>query len=319
MELELRHLRTLCAIADTGSLGRAAAALGFTQPAVSSQLQRIERFFGQELFVRGRVGIHPTPFGFEVVVQARDVLTRAQAIGRRTTGAPCATDRVLRLAATNTPVLPGLVGRARKVLPGLAPLVSSVYSSSEIVALLEGDEVDVAIAVDYPGQELRHSADLARRALVTEPCFVALPADHPKSGQREVALADLADDAWFLTPDDGAGWPGVYYAACEAAGFVPAAVHEYLGDRAQLQRMIADGMGVSMVQATTHPIPGVTIRPLAGTPLWCRYVMVWHKARVSEEVAEALFGAAASAYKELMARAPHFQEWVARQYQVPRA
>ena len=318
MELELRHLRMLCTIADTMSLGRTASVLGCSQPAVSSQLKRIERLMGEDLFVRGSSGVTPTRFGVEVVVQAREVVALANAIGRRSTRDRRGIDRVLRLAATNSPVLPGMLRRARSVLPALAAQVSSVYSSSEIVALLEDDRLDVAVAVDYPGQELEHSADLVHRGFVTEPSFVALPAEHPAGGHPDVPLVDLAHDAWFMTPDDGAGWPGVFYAACRAAGFAPAAVHDFLGDRAHLQRMIADGLGISIVQATCTPVPGVVVKALAGTPLWCRYVLVWHRERVSDEVAETLFGAASAAYEELIARAPHFQAWAARHYRTPR-
>ncbi len=50
MELELRHLRTLRAIAEAGNLTRAATALGLAQPALSAQLRRIERALGGELF-----------------------------------------------------------------------------------------------------------------------------------------------------------------------------------------------------------------------------------------------------------------------------
>ncbi|MEU5090563.1 LysR family transcriptional regulator [Streptomyces sp. NPDC021356] len=319
MELELRHLRMLCTIADTMSLGRAATVLGCSQPAVSSQLKRIERLMGEVLFVRGSSGVTPTRFGVEVVVQAREVVALANAIGRRSTAGAHRTDRVvLRVAATNTPILPGLLQRARAVLPALTAQVSSVYSSAEIVGLLEEDRLDAAVAVDYPGQELSHSAAVVRRGIVTEPSFVALPAHHPANGQLDVPLLDLAGDAWFLTPDDGAGWPGVCYDAFRAAGFAPVTVHEFLGDRDQLQRMIADGLGVSVVQATCKPNPGVVVKPLAGTPLWCRYVLVWHRERVSDEVAETLFGAALATYEELIARAPHFQAWAARHYRTPR-
>ncbi|MFB7599675.1 LysR family transcriptional regulator [Streptomyces sp. NPDC056160] len=319
MELELRHLRMLCTIADTMSLGRAATVLGCSQPAVSSQLKRIERLMGEVLFLRGSSGVTPTRFGVEVVVQAREVVALADAIGRRSTAGARGTDRVvLRVAATNTPILPGLLQRARAVLPALTAQVSSVYSSAEIVGLLEEDRLDAAVAVDYPGQELSHSAAVVRRGIVTEPSFVALPAHHPASGQLDVPLLDLAGDAWFLTPDDGAGWPGVCYDAFRAAGFAPVTVHEFLGDRDQLQRMIADGLGISVVQATCKPSPGVVVKPLAGTPLWCRYVLVWHRERVSDEVAETLFGAALATYEELIARAPHFQAWAARHYRTPR-
>ncbi|MFF3541521.1 LysR family transcriptional regulator [Streptomyces platensis] len=319
MELELRHLRVLCAIADAGSVGRAASELGYSQPAMSTQLQRIEQHFGHPLFVRNTSGVELTRYGTEVLAQARDVLARAAAIGRRP--APDGTTtarRSLRLAATNSPVLAGMLIRLRNQLPELALTVSSVYPSSEIVALLEHGEVDAAIAADYPGRELRHSATVTHRGIVTEPSFVALPAGHRLRHCPEVTLADLADDAWFLTPDDGAGWPGVFYAACRAAGFTPAAVHEFLGDQQQLQNMIAEGIGVSIVQATLRPIPDVLVKPLVGTPLWCRYVLAWRLESVADEVADTLFGSAAAAYRALIAQSPHFRTWASRTWSVAR-
>lgn len=314
MDLELRHLRALCAMADAGSVGRAARVLGYSQQAMSTQLQRIERYFGELLFERKASGVEPTRYGAEVLAQARDVLDRADAIGRRPAGRAAGARRVLRLAATNSPVLSGMAVRIRGCLPDLALTVSSVYASSEIVELLEKGELDAAIGVDYPGLELRHSDAVAHRGIVIEPSFVAVPAHHRVKNRMEVALSDLADDAWFLTPDDGAGWPGVFYTACEAAGFTPAAVHEFLGDRLQLQDMIADGLGVSVVQATIRPISGVLVKPLTGTPLWCRYLLAWRRESLTDEVAETLFRSATASYRDLIGRSPHFQAWVSQTY-----
>ncbi|MFB6439697.1 LysR family transcriptional regulator [Streptomyces sp. NPDC056411] len=318
MELELRHLRVLCAIADAGSLGRAASDLGYSQPAISTQLRRIEQHFGHPLFERNTSGVELTRYGTEVLAQARDVLARAAAIGSRPAEGGASMRRPLRLAATNSPVLAGMLIRLRSRLPDLALTVSSVYASSEIVELLEHGEVDAAIAADYPGNELRHSAAVAHRGIVTEPSFVALPAGHRLRRSREVALADLADDAWFLTPDDGAGWPEVFYAACRAAGFTPAAVHEFLGDQQQLQNMIAEGIGVSLVQATLRPIPGVLVKPLVGTPLWCRYVLAWRRESLADELADAIFTSAAAAYRALIAQSPHFRTWASRTWNLAR-
>ncbi|MFI6009968.1 LysR family transcriptional regulator [Streptomyces sp. NPDC051243] len=316
MELELRHLRVLCAIADAGSVGRAAVELGYTQPAVSTQLRRIERHFGEPLFERGPTGVRPTPYGVEVVAQARDVLNRASAIGRRPAVDAASPRRTLRVAATNSPMLAGMASGLRARLPDVSLAVSSVYASSRIVELLEAGAVDAAIAADYPGRELEHSDAVAHRGIVTEPTFVALPSRHPLRSRAQVALADLADEAWFVTPDDGAGWPGVFYTACSAAGFTPVAVHEFLGDQLQLQGMIADGLGVSAVQPTTRPIPHVVIKPLAGTPLWCRYVLAWRREAVPVGMVEALFQSAVAAHRELAAQSPHLKSWAARTWSV---
>ncbi|MFH0517951.1 LysR family transcriptional regulator [Streptomyces sp. M41] len=319
MELELRHLRVLCAIADAGSVGRAAAELGYSQPAMSTQLRRIERYFGESLFERGPAGVRLTPYGFEVVAQARDVLARAAAIGRRPASGAGPERRTLRVAATNSPMLAGMMSGVRTRLPDLSLAVSSVYASSRIVELLEEGEVDAAIAADYPGRELEHSDAVAHRGIVTEPTFVALPSRHPLAQRSQVALSDLAEEAWFLTPDDGAGWPGVFYAACSAAGFAPAVTHEFLGDQQQLQGMIADGLGVAVVQPTMRPVPHVVVKPLAGSPLWCRYVLAWRRTAVPEDVADAMFQSAADAHRQLVAQSPHLRTWAARTWSVPGA
>ncbi|GAA1937394.1 LysR family transcriptional regulator [Kitasatospora viridis] len=317
MELELRHLRVLCTIADTGSVGRAAAILGASQPATSTQLRRIEHHLGAPLFERTASGVAPTCYGVEVLAAARDVLARADVLGRRT-AEEAQGHRELRLAATNSPILPGLLTRARHQQPDLQFTVSTVYRSSEIVELLEGGEIDAALAVDYPGQELQHSAALAHRGIVTEPSFVTLPAGHRLRHRTEVALADLAGEAWFLTPDDGAGWPGVFYGACAAAGFSPVTVHEFLGGRLELQEMIAAGLGISPVQATSRPLTEVVIKPLMGSPVWTRYLLVWRPAAVSGDVVETLFGAATAAYRDLIAESAHFQTWASRTYRAAR-
>ncbi|KIF72575.1 peptidase, partial [Streptomyces sp. AcH 505] len=74
MELEVRHLRAVCAIADTGSLHKAARQLGMSQPSLTTQLRRIENTLGAELFSRERTGCRPTPLGRSVLSRARPLV-----------------------------------------------------------------------------------------------------------------------------------------------------------------------------------------------------------------------------------------------------
>src|SRR5687768_16480593 len=90
MELELRHLKVVCAIADLGSVTKAASALGLAQPALTAQLQRIERTLGGPLFVRDRRGARATPLGELVLARARVVLPAVEGLraeAARLTGA----------------------------------------------------------------------------------------------------------------------------------------------------------------------------------------------------------------------------------------
>ena len=78
MELELRHLRLVVAVADAGSIGAAARALGIDQPLVSRQLRRIEGELGTVLFHRAAGGVTLTPAGADFVARARPLLHDAR-------------------------------------------------------------------------------------------------------------------------------------------------------------------------------------------------------------------------------------------------
>lgn len=313
MELELRHLRVLCAIADSGSVGRAASALGFTQPAMSTQLRRIERLLGEGLFVRSSTGVELTAYGAEVVSRARDILVRADALGRRPAGCPAPAAGTLRLGVTNTPVVPALLDSLRDALPDLPVSVCSVYATGDLLRLLEAGELDAALGVAYPGLPVTYASSLAHRVINTVPIFVALHAGHPLAHRLEVPLEELSEDTWFVASDDGVGWPGAFYDACRSAGFTPAGTHEFhVLD--QLQSMIAKGLGVAVVQPTVRPIDGVLVRPLAGDPLWQRHLLVWRPDGVDAPVAEALHHHAVRVYRNLLAQAPHLQKWLTRSY-----
>lgn len=227
MELELRHLRVLCAIADLGGVGRAAAALGYTQPAMSTQLRRIEGMLGEGVFMRSSAGMELTAYGAHVVGQAREILVLADNLTRLRHSRTPATTRRLRLGAINTPVVPVLLDSLREAFPDLFVSVSSVYATGELLSLLEAGELDAGLGCDYPGLPVQHSPKLDHRAIRTVPVFVATPAGHPLGHRLEIPLEGLSEETWFVSSDDGVGWPGAFYDACQAAGFTPAVTHEF--------------------------------------------------------------------------------------------
>src|SRR4029077_5344372 len=76
MDLEVRHLRLIAAVADVGSLTRAGDRLHLTQSALSHQLRDIESRLGAPLFLRVGKRLVLTPAGERLLVSARDVLRR---------------------------------------------------------------------------------------------------------------------------------------------------------------------------------------------------------------------------------------------------
>ena len=78
MDVEVRHLRLVAAIADSGSLTRAGDRLHLTQSALSHQLRDIESRLGAALFLRVGKRLVLTPAGERLLASARDVLDRLQ-------------------------------------------------------------------------------------------------------------------------------------------------------------------------------------------------------------------------------------------------
>src|SRR4029450_13485697 len=92
MNLELRHLKVVCAIAETGSVTKAASLLGLAQPALTAQLQRIARALRGPLVEPARRGPRPAALGELVLARARVLLPPMKGLQ----------DEAARLAGTGT-------------------------------------------------------------------------------------------------------------------------------------------------------------------------------------------------------------------------
>ncbi|GAA3378722.1 LysR family transcriptional regulator [Streptomyces sannanensis] len=275
MQLEIRHLRALSAIAEHGSVTRAAAALGISQPALSSQLRRIEAFLDGEVFTRGRHGVRPTPFGEYVMSRTRAALRNIDDLLDRAPG-QAGPQSVVRFGAYESPLTLEVMERIAALLPGARTELQVAYYTGRLLDRIATGRLDGAMLADYPGFELRPQPVVRYAEVTTEPVHVALPAGHPAAAQEEVRLADLADEDWVLSPSDGTGWPEHLLDECERAGFRPRARYrlEQTGMRTEL---VAAGRAVSACQASYRGGEGIAVRPIAGGSVRMRLLLAWHR------------------------------------------
>jgi DNA-binding transcriptional LysR family regulator len=312
MELEIRHLRVICTVAETGSVSRAAAALRVSQPGLTAQLHRIERMLGCSLFVRHRGGITATPFGEIVLARARAILPTIDELRRAAEPGPNGdgTPHVLRVGSVNAPILAGLVAALRSRYPEAAVTTRGERSSVPLVDLVGSGRMELAVVGEYPGYELVPHADVVYQAVATEPVFVLLSSDHPLAEQPEIALADLAGEPFALPAADDDRTREYYALACLAAGFEIQVAHEMEGT--PLFDLVRAGLAISLCQATLRNLPGVAIRALTGTPLWYRHLVVWHRAGPFAAHAADVAGMAAAAYRDAVRRNTTYPAWLAR-------
>ncbi|MFE7468786.1 LysR family transcriptional regulator [Streptomyces sp. NPDC057499] len=306
MELEVRHLRALCAIADAGSLHRAARRLGVSQPALTTQLRRIENALGAELFRRERTGCHPTQLGRTVLSRARplvDGMTALVSDARAEADAVRATGPRLRIGCTASRVIGGWLRRLRLRLPGTDISLRVDVSARALLRDVETGALDVAFVHEVEGCPLAVPEGLEQRVLLDrEPQFISMARDHPAAARPVVDLVDLAADRWMVDPTVDGEWDGLRR-VFDAAGLAPTVLH---GDYLTAASLIVLGEAVAPCQPTSGPRDDMAIRPLRDDPLAVRLLLV---SRPGADMAP-VYAELEEAYREAASRTAGYHQWL---------
>lgn len=310
MELEIRHLRLICTVAETGSLTRAAAALRLTQPGISAQLRRIETMLGGPLFDRRPSGAVPTAFGEVVLSRARAVLpTINELLDLPALAAPGdGLSPRFRLGSVNAPLLGGLITAIRAHHPGARIVSRGQGSPVPLADDIAHGRLEAAVVGDSPGYELPAPTGVILQPIATEPVFVALPATHPLAARAQVTLDELADEDWASPPPDDDRTREYWATTWLAQGHRMRTVHEVEGRL--LLELVRTGHAVSLCQATYEEVPGIAVRPIAGNPLWYRHLLAWHRAGPLAPVGPALVQHARDAHRAAADRSPAYLRWL---------
>lgn len=310
VDLELRHLRAVVAMADLGSVSKAAAYLGVSQPSLTAQLQRIENTVGGQLFERSTAGVEPTPLGQYVINSARAVLVHMDHLRAGADTMRAASKSVaVRLGGIPGFLLAPFIAGLRELLPN-SEITSQIEPSSRVlIHLLDNERVDVALLREFPGFELRFPGGMERRVLIaTEPIFVALATGHPLAGRPVVDLADLAEEEWIGEPPDDSGLSEYLRAACEAVGFVPRTRHTTV-EANTARGFIVSGQAVSLCHPHSREGEGLVVRPLRGDPLYRRMIMAWRQDGALRGMVDDVCECAVRAYADLTQQRPTYARW----------
>jgi LysR family transcriptional regulator, nitrogen assimilation regulatory protein len=171
--MELRQLTALIAIAETGSITRAADRLRVVQPAVTRQLQALERELGVELFVRTRKGMRATPAGEVILDRARRALTeleRGRAEIQPNSDAVHGIVTVGLLESTSEVAAEPLVSAVSRDYPGIELRVITGYSG-HLQQWLDAGDLDLSLLYN-----LERTPSLSTRVLASERLYFVAPA-----------------------------------------------------------------------------------------------------------------------------------------------
>lgn len=276
--LDVRKLRVLCSVVNSGSISAAAANLGFTPSAVSQQVAALEREAGTELLEKVGRGVRPTAAGNLLAEHAADIMGRlaeAESALADLRAGRTGRLRVHYFATAGAELMPPAVAEFRARRPGAQlelRLQEPAYSADS--ALTGKADIQLIVLPEGMSPQSLPGADLVH--LLDDPYRLVLPRGHRLAEKRDIELAELADDPWI----DNEWPPGtcrkIMMDAFAAAGFTPKFVVES-DDYPTAQGFVAAGLGVTMVPAlglgSVHS--GVEVRRVRHPePLRCIYAAV---------------------------------------------
>jgi len=251
MNVEVRHFRCFLAIAEEGTVTRAAARLHQTQPALSRTLAQLEQQVGAVLVDRSTHHLRLTAAGLRFQVAAASAV-RAFDQALASVSAEAAP---LRLGYTwSAAAHASAIVRAWNGQTPARPVV--VLRSDERAGGLDQGLVDVALVHGPVEDPALRTAPLDSDARVA-----ALPGGHRLAGSVSVTLADLASEPLVVNSVAGTTTPELW---------PPGRRPQVAADTARIEDWlvaIAAGEGVGVTAASTatlHPHPGVVFVPLTG-------------------------------------------------------
>ncbi|WP_338556036.1 LysR substrate-binding domain-containing protein [Erwinia sp. E_sp_B01_3] len=145
--IRLRHLHTFVAVAQQGTLGRAAETLSLSQPALSRTLNELEELAGARLFERGRLGAQLTTMGEQFLTHAVRILDALNHAGQSFTPSDPEEPAILRVGVLTTValgMLPSILDRFHQQQPRAIVQVATLHNNVLIAGLRAG-EFDVGI------------------------------------------------------------------------------------------------------------------------------------------------------------------------------
>jgi LysR family hydrogen peroxide-inducible transcriptional activator len=267
----LSHLRAFVAIARHRHFGTAATRSNISQPSLSQALAALEQGLGVQLIERSTRRVLLTSAGSQLLGRATAALdavdglvAAAAGLGGRLTGG-------LRLGIIPTVapyVLPTVLPAMRAEFPDLVPRIVEDHTARLLDALRSGaiDVAVLALPIADPG--------MIEISMYTEDFVLALPAEHPLSGRRDLTVADLRGLPLLLL-DEGHCLREQTLDLCRSVDIAPDASDTRATSLTTVVQCVAGGLGLTLlprravdvevaraglsIAEFAHPAPGRTI------------------------------------------------------------
>jgi LysR family transcriptional regulator, benzoate and cis,cis-muconate-responsive activator of ben and cat genes len=263
--VDLRHLRSLIAVAEEGSISRAAQRLHISQPPLTRLIQQLEKQLGAQLLVRTARGVEMTEAGEQFLGEARNILALVGAAAERAHKAGQGTLGRVDVGIFGSGifgVVPKILLAYRRAYPEVNIVLHSLTKGEQVVALREH-------RLNFGFNRLiQPTPEIVSEVIVMEKLFLAVNRQDRLSKERAIPWRRIAEHPLVLFPSSTRpNFIDHVYELCRQDGFQPTVV-QTVGDAAHGVALVATGFGICVVpeSATCLKVPGVVYRELVRQP-----------------------------------------------------
>jgi DNA-binding transcriptional LysR family regulator len=251
--MNLRQIKYFVAVSEELHFRNAARRLNISQPPLTRQIKDLEEDLGVALFVRGKHGVSPTPAGRRLLPHAQRILKSVETASR-----------AARWGESNSITI-GFVSSASVLVPSISRQIRACNPEIDLQLIEEGSarqhdmlrvgELDIALVRGPWANTGYISEEVSRDKLA-----LIVPNDHPRAGDLDLKLADLASESFVFFPRElGPGFFDTAINACYAAGFSPV-MNQVAGSTLTMIALVASGQGFSLVPSSLAVMArGVTV------------------------------------------------------------
>ena len=265
--IDAAGLRIMKAISDEGSFTAAATALGFTQPAISQMVRRLEQRTGTALVERVGRSVRLTEAGEVLARSAGPILAALDTAEEEVAaiaGLRSGRVRLVSFPSGSATLVPHALALVRRRHPDISVSFTEA-EPPEALAMVRAGECDLAVAFAYDGTDVaRGEEDLdlfTTTPLLEDEVRLVVPTRHRLARRRSARLDALRDEEWI------AGCPrcrGHLLSLCDRAGYSPTVTFQ-TEDYVAVLGLVAEGLGVALVPDLilgAVPHPGVCVVPI---------------------------------------------------------
>jgi DNA-binding transcriptional LysR family regulator len=303
LDIELRHLAALQAVAEEGSFGRAAVRLGYTQSAISQQIATLERIVDTRLVERpgGPRRVYLTEAGRLLLGHADGIVARLHAAQADLAALAQGESGPLRIGtyqSVGNKILPTLLRRFSKQWPDIQIELRESHADDELLDAVERGDLDLTFAM-VPTTE----GPFEVLELLRDPYILLVPATSPLAGKANISLREIGEQP--LVSNRACRSIQQVHAQLRSRGVEPNVIFRS-DDNGTVQGVVAAGLGVALVPRLTVD---ETDREVAVVDLGGRVPdriigLAWHRDRVRTRASETFVAEAQALCAEISAAAP---------------